>query len=121
MAVGRFTYDPSNTIVEIDYMVAEAGDPWFIAAYPIMDEEQQDLDLLHSENGTRTNLEDGTNTGPAPRDYTTACAFNEAAFDAYKAAQLVQNQRLVGSTAQGVVPATLELTLENKGNGVEAE
>ena len=121
MAASRFTYDPSNTIVSIDYMVAEAGDPWFVAAYPIMDEEQQDLDLLHSENGIRTNDEDGTNTGPAPRDYTTACAFNEAAFDAYKAAQLAQNQKLVGSTAIGVVPATNVVTFENKGNGVEAE
>ena len=121
MAAGRFTYDPSNTIVSIDYMVAEAGDPWFISAYPIMDEEQQLLDIYHSENGIRTNLEDGTNTGPAPRDYTTACAFNDAAFDAYKAAQLAQNQKMVGSTATGVVPATNVVTLENKGNGVEAE
>ena len=121
MAASRFTYDPSNTIVSIDYMVAEAGDPWFVAAYPIMDEEQQVIEPYYSENGIRTNLEDGTNTGPAPRDYTTACAFDEAAFDAYKAAQLAQNQRMVGSTATGVVPATNEVTLESKGNGVEAE
>jgi hypothetical protein len=121
MAAGRFTYDPSNTIVSIDYMVAEAGDPWFVAAYPIMDEEQQVIEPYYSENGIRTNLEDGTNTGPAPRDYTTACAFDEAAFDAYKAAQLAQCEKLVGSTAVGVVPATNVVTLENKGTGVEAE
>ena len=121
MAAGRFTYDPSNTMVSIDYMVAEAGDPWFISAYPYMDEEQQFLDVVHSENGIRTNDEDGTNTGPAPRDYTTACAFNEAAFDAYKVAMLAQNQRMVGSTAVGVVPATNVVTTESKGNGVEAE
>ena len=111
MAAGRFTYDPSNTIVSIDYMVAEAGDPWFIAAYPIMDEEQQDLDLLHSENGIRTNLEDGSNDpAKAPRDYTTACAFKEAAFDAYKAAALAQCQKIASSAAvsvTGVDPAVV--------------
>ena len=121
MAAGRFTYDPSNTMVSIDYMVAEAGDPWFISAYPYMDEEQQFLDVVHSENGIRTFAEDGTNTGPAPRDYTTACAFNEAAFDAYKAAMLAQNQKMVGSTATGVVPATNAVFKQSKGKGEVAE
>ena len=110
MAASRFTYDPSNTIVSIDYMVAEAGDPWFVAAYPIMDEEQQDLDLLHSENGIRTNDEDGTNTGPAPRDYTTACAFNEAAFDAYKAAAVAQCDKQtisIAVSATGIDPVVV--------------
>ena len=114
MAAGRFTYDPSNTMVEIDYMVAEAGDPWFIAAYPQMFEEQRDEDEYFSENGVLS--ADGTT-----RDLTTGVQWTEARFDAYKAAQLAQNQRLVGSTSQGVVPATNEVTLESKGNGVEAK
>ena len=113
MAAGRFTYDPSNTIVEIDYMVAEAGDPWFIAAYPQMFEEQRDEDEYFSENGVLS--VDGTT-----RDFTTGVQWTEARFDAYKAAQLAQNNRLVGSTATGVVPATNIVTTESKGNGVEA-
>ena len=113
MAAGRFTYDPANTIVEIDYMVAEAGDPWFIAAYPSLMEEQRDEDEYFSENGVLS--VDGTT-----RDFTTGVQWTEARFDAYKAAQLVQNNRLVGSTATGVVPATNIVTTESKGNGVEA-
>ena len=113
MAAGRFTYDPSNTIVEIDYMVAEAGDPWFIAAYPQMFEEQRDEDEYFSENGVLS--VDGTT-----RDFTTGVQWTEARFDAYKAAQLAQNDRLVGSTAQGVVPQTNIVITESKGNGVEA-
>ena len=112
MAAGRFTYDPSNTIVEIDYMVAEAGDPWFIAAYPQMFEEQRDEDEYFSENGVLS--VDGTT-----RDLTTGVQWTEARFDAYKAAQLAQNDRLVGSTSAGVVPATNIVTTESKGNGVE--
>jgi hypothetical protein len=113
MAAGRFTYDPSNTIVEIDYMVAETGNPWFIAAYPQMFEEQRDEDEYFSENGVLS--VDGTT-----RDLTTGVQWTEARFDAYKAAQLAQNNRLVGSTATGVVPATNIVTTESKGNGVEA-
>ena len=113
MAAGRFTYDPSNTIVEIDYMVAETGDPWFIAAYPQMFEEQRDEDEYFSENGVLS--VDGTT-----RDLATGVQWTEARFDAYKAAQLAQNNRLVGSTATGVVPATNIVTTESKGNGVEA-
>ena len=112
MAAGRFTYDPSNTMVEIDYMVAEAGNPWFIAAYPQMFEEQRDEDEYFSENGVLS--VDGTT-----RDLTTGVQWTEARFDAYKAAQLAQNDRLVGSTSAGVVPATNIVTTESKGNGVE--
>ena len=59
-----------------------------------MDEEQELIDDYYSENGIRTNLEDGSNDPAAvPRDYSTACAFNEAAFDAYKAAAVAQCQK----------------------------
>ena len=76
-------------------------------------EEQRDEDEYFSENGVLS--VDGTT-----RDLTTGVQWTEARFDAYKAAQLAQNNRLVGSTAQGVVPQTNIVTTESKGNGVEA-
>jgi hypothetical protein len=96
----RAFYDPSNPSTTTIYRVKEAGDPFFIPAYPIMDEEQQALDVYHSENGVRSNLEDGSNDpAKAPRVYGTACAFTEPAFDAYKAAALAQCQKIASSTA----------------------
>ena len=96
-------YDPSNLSTSTVYRVNEAGDPFFIPAYPIMDEEQQLIDDYYSENGIRTNLEDGSNDPAAvPRDYSTACAFNDAAFDAYKAAALAQCQRQASASAISV-------------------
>jgi hypothetical protein len=104
-------YDPSNLSTSTIYRVKEAGDPFFIPAYPIMDEEQELIDDYYSENGIRTNLEDGSNDPAAvPRDYSTACAFNEAAFDAYKAAALAQCQKLATASAvsvTGVDPAVV--------------
>ena len=96
-------YDPSNLSTTTIYRVKEAGDPFFIPAYPIMDEEQELIDDYYSENGIRTNLEDGSNDPAAvPRDYSTACAFNEAAFDAYKAAALAQCQKIASTSAVSV-------------------
>ena len=117
MASGRFTYDPSNlSITAIEYTVAESGDPWFQAAYPTVLEEQRDEDIFFSENGERTNNEDGTNAaGKEPRDYDTGIAWNEDRFDAYKAAMLAQNKKLVPSIAKEVVPATNEITYESVG------
>ena len=114
MAAGRFTYDPSNTMVSIDYTVAEAGDPWFIPAYPAILEEQRDEDEFFSLNGDLN--ADGTQ-----RDLTTGVQWTDARFDAYKTAALAACDRLVGSTAQAVVPAS-NLTYDvSKGSGVEAE
>jgi hypothetical protein len=105
-------YDPSNVdLSQVIYRVNEAGDPPFIPAYPIMDEEQELIDDYYSENGIRTNLEDGSNDPAAvPRDYSTACAFNEAAHDAYKAAALAQCQKIASTAAisvTGVDPAVV--------------
>ena len=104
-------YDPSNLSTSTIYRVSKAGDPFFIPAYPIMDEEQELIDDYYSENGIRTNLEDGSNDPAAvPRDYSTACAFNEAAFDAYKAAALAQCQKIASTSAvsvTGVDPAVV--------------
>ena len=104
-------YDPSNLSTSTVYRVNEAGDPFFIPAYPIMDEEQELIDDYYSENGIRTNLEDGSNDPAAvPRDYSTACAFNEAAFDAYKAAALAQCQKIASASAvsvTGIDPAVV--------------
>jgi hypothetical protein len=104
-------YDPSNLSTSTIYRVKEAGDPFFIPAYPIMDEEQELIDDYYSENGIRTNLEDGSNDPAAvPRDYSTACAFNEAAHDAYKAAALAQCQKIASTAAisvTGVDPAVV--------------
>ena len=107
----RAFYDPSNPSTTTIYRVKEAGDPFFIPAYPIMDEEQQLIDDYYSENGIRTNLEDGSNDpAKAPRDYTTACAFDEAAHDAYKAAALAQCKKIASSaaiSATGVDPVVV--------------
>ena len=108
----RAFYDPSNPSTQTIYRVKEAGDPYFIPAYPIMDEEQELIDDYYSENGIRTNLEDGSNDPAAvPRDYSTACAFNEAAFDAYKAAAVAQcdKQTLsIAVSAQGIDPVEVQ-------------
>ena len=110
-------YNPSNlTIKGVEYMVATTGDPWFIAAYPQVFEEQRKENEYFSENGVRTNKEDGTNaTGKEPRDYSTGIAWTKARFDAYKAAMLAQNKKLVPSIAKEVVPATNEITYESVG------
>jgi hypothetical protein len=104
-------YDPSNVTTQTIYRVAKAGDPFFIPAYPIMDEEQQLLPMYHSENGVRSNLEDGSNDpAKAPRVYGTACAFTEPAFDAYKAEALLQCQKIASKTAisvTGIDPAVV--------------
>ena len=108
-------YDPSNTTISgIDYMVAEAGDPWFIPAYPTILEEQRDEDEFFSLNGE-------LNAAGTERDLTTGIQWTEARFDAYKAAALASCNNLVGTTAQAVVPAT-NLTYDvSKGSGVVAE
>jgi hypothetical protein len=105
-------YDPSNVdLSQVIYRVNEAGDPPFIPAYPIMDEEQELIDDYYSENGIRTNLEDGSNDPAAvPRDYSTACAFNEAAFDAYKAAAVAQCDKQtisIAVSATGIDPVVV--------------
>ena len=69
-----------------------------------------------SENGIRTNNEDGTNAAAKqPRDYDTGIAWNDTRFAAYKAAMLAQNKKLVPSIAKEVVPATNLVTYESVG------
>ena len=109
MASGRFTYDPSNLSIEaIQYAVAKSGDPWFIAAYPQMFEEQRDEIEAFSENGVLR--ADGTG-----RNLAAGVQWSETRFDAYKAAMLAQNKKLVPSIAEEVVPATNEITYESVG------
>ena len=88
----RAFYDPSSVSTETVYRVAKAGDPFFIPAYPILDEEQK-AGINHSLNGTRTNAEDGTNS-VAPRNLTDSVFRNPTAQAAYNSAAVVQNQKL---------------------------
>ena len=109
MASSRYTYDPSNLSIEhVQYAVAKSGDPWFVAAYPQMFEEQRNETEYFSENGTLS-------TNGKTRDLTKGVAWTEARFAAYKAAMLAQNRKLVPSIAEEVVPATNEITYESVG------
>ncbi len=105
----RAFYDPSNPSTTTVYRVAEAGDPFFIPAYPVLDEEQKGVPY-HSLNGTRTNIEDGSNSGPDPRNGDGVMV---DATD-YKAAALAQCQKIASKqaiSATGVDPVTVNFQL----------
>ena len=108
MASGRFTYDPSNLKISAsEYAVAASGDPWFVAAYPHVQEEQRDENIFFSQNGE-------LNAAGTERD-ANGIAWTKARFDSYKAAMLAQNKKLVPSIAKEVVPATNIVTEESLG------
>ena len=104
----RAFYDPSNPSTTTVYRVAEAGDPFFIPAYPVLDEEQKGVSY-HSLNGTRTNLEDGSNNiTPRNNDGVVVDATD------YKAAALAQCQKIASKqaiSATGIDPVTVNFQL----------
>ena len=109
----RAFYDPSNPSTTTVYRVANAGDPFFVPAYPTLNEEQKVSDPHFSLNGIRTNLEDGTN-GPEPRREDTSVNLDATEAAAYKAAALAQCQKIASKqaiSATGVDPATVNFQL----------
>ena len=96
-------YDPSNvTIAGVNYAVNEIGDPFFIPAYPILQEEQRNEAMFFSQNGE-------LNEAGTERDLTSSVQFTDARFAAYKAAALAQTQKQALAIAQAVNVATNEV------------